>query len=78
MLRPSPCMRLERCYAFLQKVGRDREIQTPVTRAEMKTCMFTPSLQKACLCCYNLPRKPVLALQAGVQRIMFENKPTCR
>lgn len=78
LLSPSLCMRLERCCEFLQKVGRRRETQTLVARAELKTCMFTPSLQKAILCSYNLSRKSVLALQAGIQKIMFENKPTCK
>lgn len=78
VLRPPLCVRLEGCCEFPQKVGRNGKIKTLVARAELNTCMFTPSLQKSILCSYNLSRKPVLALWAGMGKITFENKPTWR
>lgn len=69
VLRPPLCVRLEGCCEFPQKVGRHGKIKTLVARAELNTCMFTPSLQKSILCSYNLSRKPVLALWAGIGKM---------
>lgn len=50
MLRSSLCIRLEHCYEFIQKVGRHREIQTLVARAELNSvCSLSVCRKLVCV-----------------------------